>query len=85
MLSTVTEPLRVLQREKVAMEGIQRFASEKIKLDIGGTTFATTLTTLTSEPVDALCDFQACSVVHMLLCSVVQMLLSSAVLIYSPP
>lgn len=39
-----------LEREKAAMEGIQHFASEKIKLDIGGTTFATTLSTLTSEP-----------------------------------
>ena len=34
----------------MAMEGIQSFSSEKVRLDVGGRCFSTTITTLTSEP-----------------------------------
>ncbi|XP_065835005.1 uncharacterized protein [Oscarella lobularis] len=39
-----------LEEQKKAMEGVYKFQSSKIKLDIGGTKFTTSLETLCSEP-----------------------------------
>ena len=39
-----------LEEQKKAMEGVYKFQSSKIKLDIGGTKFTTSLETLCNEP-----------------------------------
>eukprot|EP00656_Telonema_subtile_P004168 TRINITY_DN11894_c0_g1_i1.p1 TRINITY_DN11894_c0_g1~~TRINITY_DN11894_c0_g1_i1.p1 ORF type:complete len:304 (+),score=94.88 TRINITY_DN11894_c0_g1_i1:117-1028(+) len=39
-----------MEREKLAMQGIQTFSADKIKLDVGGCRYATSLSTLTSQP-----------------------------------